>query len=485
MIPVRMQCECKTTVASGTATLRFCRTRRGWSSVLHRTRSVLGLTRVVACGWTDHARRASSSRAPGHDGLRTRPHTSPTPRNMREHAARLFITSSAACAVMIIGIAVPTTIFAQRGGFVTTLGTDTVQVEQFVRRDRAITGVLVTRTPFVKMTRYEIRLDDRDRLASYAQQVTDGLGASLTPDPGPASLIVTGDTIRRTARARDGTVVTQAIAAPDGAYPVGTIPIGASFAVFELAIAPLLYQALSSRPTLGRLLPTAVQSAPSYTPVLFIAKDSVEVDYFGQGRFGFRFDNQRRLLRSDWRHTTYDVRVTRVDTLDVADRARRWYSAQRAGEDPGAVSPRDSLVFRAGAASVAIRYGRPAKRGREIWGGLVPEDRVWRLGADFATQLVTDRDLQIGDHRVPAGEYTLWMQPSASDPRLIVSSLVRVFGTQYDARKDLLRVPMTRSATTQTIERLTLGWQDGQLCVVWDRQRFCVAVDAASPDILR
>ncbi|MCC6429528.1 MAG: DUF2911 domain-containing protein [Gemmatimonadaceae bacterium] len=177
--------------------------------------------------------------------------------------------------------------------------------------------------------------------------------------------------------------------------------------------------------------------------------------------------------------------MTRVDTLDVADRARRWYSAQRAGEDPGAVSPRDSLVFRAGAASVAIRYGRPAKRGREIWGGLVPEDRVWRLGADFATQLVTDRDLQIGDHRVPAGEYTLWMQPSASDPRLIVSSLVRVFGTQYDARKDLLRVPMTRSATTQTIERLTLGWQDGQLCVVWDRQRFCVAVDAASPDILR
>ena len=266
--------------------------------MLHRTRSVLGLTRVVACGWTDHARRASSSRAPGHDGLRTRPHTSPTPRNMREHAARLFITSSAACAVMIIGIAVPTTIFAQRGGFVTTLGTDTVQVEQFVRRDRAITGVLVTRTPFVKMTRYEITLDDRDRLASYAQQVTDGLGASLTPDPGPASLMVTGDTIRRTARARDGTVVTQAIAAPGGVYPVGTIPIGASFAVFELAVAPLLDQALSSRPTLARLLPTAVQSAPSYTPVLFIAKDSVEVDYFGQGRFGFRFDNHRRLLRS-------------------------------------------------------------------------------------------------------------------------------------------------------------------------------------------
>ena len=208
-------------------------------------------------------------------------------------------------------------------------------------------------------------------------------------------------------------MVTQAIAAPGGVYPVGTIPIGASFAVFELAVAPLLDQALSSRPTLARLLPTAVQSAPSYTPVLFIAKDSVEVDYFGQGRFGFRFDNQRRLLRSDWRHTTYDVRVTRVDTLDVVDLARRWQSAQRAGEDPGAVSPRDSLVFRAGAASVAIRYGRPAKRGREIWGGLVPEDRVWRLGADFATQLVTDRDLQIGAHRVPAGEYTLWMQPLA------------------------------------------------------------------------
>ena len=271
----------------------------------------------------------------------------------------------------------------------------------------------------------------------------------------------------REARQRDGTSVTHRIAAPHGAWPIGTIPIGVSFAMFELALAPIRTVADGDSAFLYRLAASPVQTAVSRTRVLFASADSVHVDYFGQGRSRFVFDHDARLQRSDWRQTTYDVRVNRVPALDVTAIAADWARRDRAGGTAGPLSPRDSLTERFGAVTIAVNYSRPARRGRVIWGGVVPWDTVWRLGADMATQMKLDAPLRIGDAVVPAGEYTLWMYTSRTGPQLIVSSLVRVFGTQYDRRRDLVRVPMERAPLTESVEHMQLSATDGVFRVRW------------------
>src|SRR4051812_41493206 len=57
---------------------------------------------------------------------------------------------------------------------------------------------------------------------------------------------------------------------------------------------------------------------------------------------------------------------------------------------------------------ITISYGRPYKKGRAIWGGLVPWDQIWRTGADEATTLTTDGDLTLGTLKVPKGSYALF-----------------------------------------------------------------------------
>jgi hypothetical protein len=73
---------------------------------------------------------------------------------------------------------------------------------------------------------------------------------------------------------------------------------------------------------------------------------------------------------------------------------------------------------------VSIEYGRPALGGRTIDELLarLPEDRVWRAGANQVTTLTTDGDIMIADKRVPAGKYSLYLYaPAQGDWALIVN----------------------------------------------------------------
>jgi hypothetical protein len=159
--------------------------------------------------------------------------------------------------------------------------------------------------------------------------------------------------------------------------------------------------------------------------------------------------------------------VARIVDTDLDPIARSWGEAEQRRSGFGALSPRDSTKATVGAAQLTIDYSRPAVRGRPIWGGVVPWNRVWRLGADMATHFTTDVDLTIGGTAVPAGRYTLWMVPSETEPRLIVSRSVNVFGTAYDPAKDLARIALTRQSAAESAERLTLAVRNGTFVIHW------------------
>src|SRR5579871_394094 len=92
---------------------------------------------------------------------------------------------------------------------------------------------------------------------------------------------------------------------------------------------------------------------------------------------------------------------------------------------PSLELPRESPVGKVsqqvGLTEIAVEFGSPAVAGRKIWGGLVPFDKVWSLGAAQATKIRFSRDVAFGDKAVPAGTYALYAVPSKSSWTLIVN----------------------------------------------------------------
>jgi hypothetical protein len=192
-----------------------------------------------------------------------------------------------------------------------------------------------------------------------------------------------------------------------------------------------------------------------------------------------RVDAAGRLQSLDAAQTTRKVVVTRVGWMDVAGAARRWAAADAAGRGMGELSGRGREEAEVGGARIVVDYGTPARRGRDIWGTIVPWGRVWRTGANRATHLSTTRDLVLGDPArgglvVPAGEYTLFSIPEAEGGVLIVSRQTGQNGTAYDPARDLGRVPMRRVARAEPAERFEISVEPATLRLIWDRSEFVV-----------
>ncbi len=111
----------------------------------------------------------------------------------------------------------------------------------------------------------------------------------------------------------------------------------------------------------------------------------------------------------------------------------------------------------AGPARIAIDYGQPHLRGRNVIGmpGVVPWDSAWRTGANMATQLSTEVDLTIGNTFIPRGVYTLFSLPTRNGWKLIVSKDVMQWGTDYNASRDFARIDLRQRTLSEPVESLT------------------------------
>ena len=143
----------------------------------------------------------------------------------------------------------------------------------------------------------------------------------------------------------------------------------------------------------------------------------------------------------------------------------------QSGRGPVA-SPRDTTRATVGGARLVVDYGRPSKRGRDIFPGLQAYGQVWRLGANEATHFSTDRDIMMGSTRIPAGRYTLYAIPDSARWTLIVNRQVGQWGTSYNRAQDLARIPMTVRTLRAPVETLTVVIPSGRprasFVVKWD-----------------
>jgi len=110
--------------------------------------------------------------------------------------------------------------------------------------------------------------------------------------------------------------------------------------------------------------------------------------------------------------------------------------------------------------AIKIDYNAPSMRGRKIMGGLVPYGEVWRTGANPATTLITAANLKIGTLDVPAGTYTIYTLPSASQWLLIVNKQTGQWGTVYNKDQDLGGTPMQSKTLPAPQEKMSISFEN-------------------------
>lgn len=128
-----------------------------------------------------------------------------------------------------------------------------------------------------------------------------------------------------------------------------------------------------------------------------------------------------------------------------------------------------------------VIYSRPQKSGRTIFGGLVKNGEVWRLGANEATEIEFFRSVHIGDRKVKAGRYTLYAIVNDNSWTIIVNKETDTWGSfKYSSKKDVVRTDVTLQKTEAPVENLSMVFEKTavgcNLVVAWDNTKVALPI---------
>ena len=145
-------------------------------------------------------------------------------------------------------------------------------------------------------------------------------------------------------------------------------------------------------------------------------------------------------------------------------------------------SPKAGVTQRVGVTDFSVSYSRPGVKGRVIWGGLVPYDKPWRTGANRATTLTVSDEIEVEGKKLAAGTYSIVTIPGKESWTVAFNrDLDLWFRTDYDEKKDALRVAVRPVTLTEAVESFTIVFRnvtnDGaELSFVWEKLRVPVRI---------
>jgi DUF2911 family protein len=372
----------------------------------------------------------------------------------------------------------------EHGAFVVTLGTDTIVMEQYTRTATTVEGDMLLRGAIVTQRHYSGTLKADGTMARF-EMTNRNAGNPQAP---VAHFVVTFGDTTVVDFTRDTAHNQVKVSTPGGALPF----INFSYAMYEL-------YGLRARASGKDTVATLPLGASQVTNLVarHPARDSLTVAFVGDQPTLFRIDATGCIQDVDGRFTTQKVHSSRLTSLDFAALTTAF-----AMRPLGALSPADSVHAAVGGTAVALFFSRPSMRGRAIFGPetamprpVVPWNQVWRTGANFATRFTTTGDLVVGGQTIPAGTYTLWTLPSPGGWKLIFNKQTKapcataaacadpkranLWGTDYSADSDLVRVDLQTAALPTAVEEFAMTIEprgDGAvLALAWEKTRAWVA----------
>ena len=152
-------------------------------------------------------------------------------------------------------------------------------------------------------------------------------------------------------------------------------------------------------------------------------------------------------------------------------------------------SPRSNITQIIGLVSVNLDYSRPSKKSREIFGGLVPYNKIWRTGANNPTTISFSDYVKINNQLISAGEYHLYSVPSESTLDLVIYEKTDAWGSlpAFDKSKVIARVSSDFIDLPNTVETFTISFENisnngSTLNIMWDNKLAIYNIDALTKD---
>lgn len=145
-------------------------------------------------------------------------------------------------------------------------------------------------------------------------------------------------------------------------------------------------------------------------------------------------------------------------------------------------SPPATATGKVMGATITINYSSPAVKGRKIWGGLVPYDKVWRAGANEATLFETDKAIKVEGKSLPAGKYSLYAIPGEKEWVIILNSKTGQWGVKMDEStteepaNDVLRVTVKPEKSAGFNERLKYVVDKNGFALEWENLKVPVSI---------
>ncbi len=129
---------------------------------------------------------------------------------------------------------------------------------------------------------------------------------------------------------------------------------------------------------------------------------------------------------------------------------------------------------------IKVDYCQPYKKGRKIFGGLIPYGKVWRTGANEATIVDFDQDVLVAGQPLEEGEYSLWTIPSQDGWIAIINRETGQWGTNYDQTKDVLRVPIVARKHSPVAEQFYISFSPvangTSMILAWDETEAIIPI---------
>ena len=127
-----------------------------------------------------------------------------------------------------------------------------------------------------------------------------------------------------------------------------------------------------------------------------------------------------------------------------------------------------------GALVARVIYSRPQTKGRDIFGNLEEYGKIWRLGANEATEIEFFRPVTIAGKSIPKGRYTLYAIPTEKTWTIILNKDTDIWGAfKYDQKKDVVRTALPVVALDTAVEAFTMVFEKGDpganLIIAWDK----------------
>ena len=360
---------------------------------------------------------------------------------------------------------------------ITRLGVDTVAIERYTRSPTKLEGDVVVRNPRVQTFHYVAGLGGRGQLKTFHLTVRRADADPSAPprvqvvdtfDDSVAVVEVTRAGARDTSLSGRKTYHGRAAVAFPNQPP--------AYGIYEQILANSALKGDSVAYALigpgGGELPSIILRRRGPDSVAFRST------FFPNWIEVARVDSRGRILGVNSSATTVKTIAETAPGLDYDRVVSGWIAEEKAKGPAGLVSPPDTVRGTIGGANIAIAYSRPAKRGRVIFGNIVPWNQVWRTGANAATMFTTDKDLVFGSTVVPAGKYTLWTLPTPTGAKLIFNSQTGQWGTDYHSDKDFARIDLTSKQMSPPVEQFVIGLapqgSGGLLRFAWDDREYSI-----------